>query len=113
MWRGPSLNTFSCMADNKRTETREDAELALRLASGASGTTRDVSKSGIYFESEAEQQVGREIDFIIDFDTPSGPMGLHARGEVVRTERRGGKAGAGVKILESKFEAGPQGRAKV
>lgn len=85
--------------------------MPLRIGAGVGGTTRNVSPSGVYFESEAEQTVGSVIDFRIDFDTPGGPICLKCRGEIIRTERHGSRVGAALKILESKFEAGRDGSA--
>ena len=109
MRRISTLNTFSTMSEHHRIEEREDAALTLHLEEGIRGTTRDISTSGVYFESDADQAVGSVIDFTIDFDTPSGPMYLKCHGQVVRTERHGSRIGAAVKILESKFSAGHSG----
>ena len=92
--------------NNNRTESREDRSLPLQLGAGLGGTTRNISPSGVFFESDLEQKVGSVIEFRIDFDTPGGPIQLKCRGEIIRTERRGNRIGAALKILESKFEAG-------
>ena len=84
MRRAPAPSTLTPMEIAKRTEVREGAALTLRLDDGGSGLTRDVSTSGVYFESDAEQTVGSEIDFTIDFDTPSGPLHLKCHGEIPR-----------------------------
>jgi hypothetical protein len=97
------------MAEYTRTDAREDAILPLRLHDGGIGVTRDVSTSGVYFVSDAEQAVGSEIDFTIDFETPSGPLHLKCHGQVVRTEKRGSRIGHAVKILESRFATGHSG----
>jgi hypothetical protein len=102
-------NTFSCMANHLRAEDREDAALPLYLADGCNCITRDVSTSGVYFESDEEQRVGSEIDFSIDFDSPTGPLNLKCRGTVLRTERRGERIGTAVKILQSRFSTGHSG----
>ena len=99
--------------NNQRTESREERNLPLQLGAGIAGTTRNVSPSGIYFESESEQVVGAVVSVTIDFDTPGGPISLKCRGQVVRTERHGNRVGAALKILESKFEAGRERPAAV
>ncbi len=87
--------------------------MQLLLGDGGSGVTRDVSASGVFFETETEQVAGSLVDFTIEFETPSGEMRLKCHGQVVRIERHGKRQGAAVKILESKFEAGPSSPAKV
>ena len=109
MRRTSTPNTFSTMSEQHRIEEREVAALTLHLEEGLRGTTRDVSTSGVYFESDANQAVGSVIDFTIDFDTPSGPLHLKCHGEVVRSERHGGRIGAAVKILHSRFSTGHSG----
>ena len=109
MRRAMAPSILTPMEIGKRTEAREGAALTLHLDDGMSGMTRDVSTSGVYFESDADQAVGSVIDFTIDFDTPSGPLHLKCHGEVVRTERRGSRIGAAVKILQSRFSTGHSG----
>lgn len=70
----------------------------------AAGITRDVSASGIFFETDASFAVGSEIDLSVELDTPGGKMLLKAHGNVVRVEHRDAKIGVAVKITESKME---------
>ena len=105
----PAPSILIPMDIRKRTEVREGAALTLHLDDGVSGMTRDVSTSGVYFESDADQAVGSVIDFTIDFDTTGGPMYLKCHGQVVRTERHGNRVGTAVKILESRFKTGHSG----
>ncbi len=93
------------MSSNKRANSREASALQLQLGGGGSGVTRDVSASGVFFETDIEQVAGSLIDFTIEFETPGGPMRLKCHGQIVRTEQHGTRQGAAVKILESKFEA--------
>lgn len=87
------------MKDAYRTEPREQVTLSLQLTDGSKGVTRDISASGLYFETDSEQQVGGLIDFEIELDAPGGPMNFKAQGQIVRIEPRGGRTGAGVKLL--------------
>ncbi|UVM02827.1 PilZ domain-containing protein [Pseudomonas laurylsulfatiphila] len=91
------------MKDTLRIEPREQVTLSLQLIGGGNGVTRDISASGLYFETDSEQQVGRLIDFEIELDTPGGPMKFKARGQIVRIESLGGRAGVGVKLLASRL----------
>ena len=86
-----------------RTEPREQVTLSLQLIGGGSGVTRDISASGLYFETDYEQQVGSVIDFEIELDTPGGPMKFKAQGQIVRIEPQGDRTGVGVKLLASRL----------
>lgn len=91
------------MKDTLRIEPREHVTLSLQLIGGGNGVTRDISASGLYFETDSEQQVGSLIDFEIELDTPGGPMKFRARGQIVRIESLGDRAGVGVKLLASRL----------
>lgn len=93
------------MKDEHRTEPREAVNLPLKLGDGVSAVTRDISATGLFFETSSKQRVGNLIDFEIDFDTPGGPMKLKAQGQIVRIESHGGRTGVGVKLLSSRLEA--------
>jgi len=89
-----------------RKEERVPAALRVDLGNNATGMTRDVSASGIFFETEASYISGDPISFAIDLDTPGGRMVLSCRGEIVRVERRDTRVGVAVRILESTLKAG-------
>ena len=91
------------MRDAHRIEPREQVTLSLQLIGGGKGVIRDISASGLYFETDSEQQVGGLIDFEIELDTPGGPMKFKAQGQIVRIESQGGRIGAGVKLLSSRL----------
>lgn len=91
------------MKGTYRIEPREQVTLPLQLIGGGNGVTRDISASGLYFETDSELQVGRLIDFEIELDTPGGPMKFKAQGQIVRIEPQGGRTGAGVKLLASRL----------
>jgi hypothetical protein len=91
------------MKGTYRIEPREQVTLALQLIGGGNGVTRDISASGLYFETDSELQVGSLIDLEIELDTPGGPMKFKAQGQIVRIEPQGGRTGAGVKLLASRL----------
>lgn len=70
----------------------------------ATGITRDVSASGIFFETDASFTPGSAIDFAMEFDTPGGKMILKCHGSIVRTEVHDSRLGVAVKITESTME---------
>jgi hypothetical protein len=91
------------MKTTSRTELREPISLLLQLAGGSDGVTRDVSASGVYFETSSEQQVGDLIAFEIELDTSIGPMKFIAQAQIVRIEPQGKRTGIGVRLLASRL----------
>jgi len=92
------------MANAKRKEERVHAALPVDLGNGT-GITRDVSASGMYFETDVDYAAGSEISLSIEFDTPGGKLVMKCQGQIVRVEHRDGKVGVAAKIIESRFEA--------
>ena len=86
--------------NEQRSEERVPAALRVSL-DGGSGLTRDVSASGIFFETDASYASGSHIRFTVDIGTPGGDMVLSCHGNIVRVEQRGAKVGVAVKITES------------
>lgn len=104
--RGKRKRTLPAQGREKRGDERVDAQYPVDVG-GAAGVTRNVSASGIYFETAVPYVVGSEVDLTIDLDTPGGTMKLRCRGEIVRVKPAEGRMGVAVKILSS--EAGAQG----
>jgi hypothetical protein len=91
------------LAEEKRREERMSATRPVRLDRGT-GVTRNISTSGIFFETDVHYTPGSEINFAIELDGPQGKkVMLRSRGEIVRIELRGGKVGVAVKIVTSKL----------
>ena len=93
------------MEQEHRIEPRQPADLPLKLDSGVSAVLRDVSASGLFFETTSVQHVGDVLNIEIDLDTPGGPMKLKAQGQIVRLEAHGDRTGVAVKLLTSRLEA--------
>lgn len=92
------------MAELRRAQQRVSAALPVKVEGRATGITRDISPSGIYFETDVEMTSGSAIHFSLEFDNPSGKLLLECSGEIVRVERAGGKVGIAAKIVESRLE---------
>ncbi len=84
-------------------EERVRTALPVHLDQGT-GITRDVSASGVFFETDASYRLGSEISFSIELDGPGGKMMLRCQGQIVRVEQRDGKVGVAAKIIESRLE---------
>ncbi len=93
------------MATGERREARISAARPVRLDRG-NGVTRNVSASGVYFETNMGYAAGSLISFAIELDAPRGEkLMLRCRGEIVRVESHDGKVGVAAKILSSKLES--------
>lgn len=88
----------------QRREERVATELPVEL-DGAQGITKNVSATGIFFETDASFSVGTEVSFAVELATPGGQMTMQCRGEIVRIDPRAGRIGVAVKITESTLEA--------
>lgn len=86
--------------NDKRREERVTTALPVFL-DAASGTTCDVSASGVFFETSASFAVGESIDFTVEFDALGGKRMLKCRGQIIRTEQRADRIGVAIKIVES------------
>ena len=84
----------------KRREERVAASLPVALAN-ASGMTRDVSATGIFFETEAEYSPGNKIELTVELHSPAGKLQLKCQGAIVRIERHDSKVGVAVEITNS------------
>ena len=93
------------MTSEKRIEAREPVKLPVTLADGSTGTTRDVSATGLFFEMDNQLELGSVIDFSIELSTNGRSMWLTERGEVVRIEARGKRTGVAARVLDSRLQA--------
>lgn len=92
------------MSASKRKEERVETELPVRIG-GVSGTIRNVSATGVFFETDTAYAAGSEINFSIELNNAVGEkMALNCRGRIVRVEDRGGKIGVATETIESRLE---------
>jgi hypothetical protein len=95
------------MLQAQRSEDRVCMAVPVHLQGGATGITRDLSASGIYFETDLEPIRESPLAFTIEFQRgESGGMSLRCRAQVLRVERLGNRVGVAARILESKLEPG-------
>jgi len=93
--------------DRREHEKRKDERILTALPVNletATGVTRDVSASGVFFEIDSNYRLGSEIAFTVELDTPGGKMVLKCEGEIVRIEPRGQRVGVAVRINQSTLE---------
>lgn len=92
-----------------RKEERFKTELAVKLEGGAEGIARNVSASGIFFETRAALREGRPVKFSLEFrDFPGGPIEVTCSARVMRVEEQEGGRGIGAAIERFEFRALPR-----
>lgn len=88
------------MKEIRRSEERVAAVRPVLLEHGE-GLTRDLSPSGVYFETDEQFSAGGSIRFSLEFDNPGGKLALNCEGTIVRVENHEGKVGVAVRIVQS------------
>ena len=88
---------------------RQDQRLAVALPvelQNGHGVTRDVSASGVFFETTLSFSPGAAIrvSLLLEHADPVGPIRLHCQGKVVRVERLREKFGVAVAINRHRFD---------
>ena len=89
----------------RRRARRFNITMPVELEHGR-GITRDVSSSGVFFESDHSFSVGEVISFWLVFEYAGmGPaFRLPCQGRVVRVEQRAGRTGVAVAFTSFGFE---------
>ena len=87
---------------SKRVADRFDTKLPVEL-NGVQGLTRNISATGIYFESQADQTPGSMVQFIVEVDVQGEKLKMVCKGEVVRVDHKDGVVGIAVKLANSFF----------
>ncbi|HET7361992.1 MAG TPA: PilZ domain-containing protein [Burkholderiales bacterium] len=86
-----------------RREPRFESDLAVEL-DGGSARARNVSASGIYFETAVPFRKGSDLRFTVQFAPVEGaPLRMECRARVVRVERLVGRFGVGAAIQHFNF----------
>ena len=88
-----------------RREIRTPASMPVGLA-GGKGMTRDISASGIFFETETDYLPGNSIEMVLEFTTPAGKLLFKCQGVIVRVEQHNARTGVAVKITDSLLRYG-------
>jgi acyl-coenzyme A thioesterase PaaI-like protein len=92
------------MTKDQRLDERIEVKLPVTLPGGQSASTHDISASGVYFVTDAQQAIGNTVEFEIQFDMPTGPIRLVAKGRIVRVDHREHQNGVAVQLVESRLE---------
>jgi acyl-coenzyme A thioesterase PaaI-like protein len=95
------------MTKDNRLDERIEVQLPVMLPGGQTAATHDISASGVYFVTDTRQAVGSTVEFEIEFDMPTGPIRLVAKGRIVRVDHRDHQNGVAVQLVESRLETSP------
>ena len=89
----------------RRQARRYRVSLTVDLENG-SGETRDVSESGVFFETDQPFALGQMIRFsvMLAYAYPGTPFQLHCAGPIVRVEGRDGTVGVAVALSAIRLE---------
>jgi hypothetical protein len=90
---------FAAYEERRRAE-RYQLEVPIRLHDGSTGITRNMSTSGIFFETERGHCVGDKVNLSVDL----GEASLQCEGRVVRLEQGEGKFGIAVALTSYRFD---------
>jgi PilZ domain len=87
-----------------RSDKRKDQRIHTAfpvLLENATGITRDVSASGVFFWTAGECAPGERISFAVEISRTVGRVTLECQGEIVRTEPYDAMVGVAVRLTES------------
>ena len=84
--------------EERRRGERYKLALRVQLKNGT-GTTRDISTSGIFFETESAYSIGDTIRLLLNFEAET----LQCEARVVRVEPRNGQLGVAVELKSYVF----------
>ena len=93
----------------KRQTERIPVALPVELSNGK-GVTRDVSFSGVFFETDLSFSLGAPISLclVLEHVDSNGPLRVHCRGDIVRVEGRSGTVGIAVAVAAHRLQpSGP------
>jgi hypothetical protein len=96
------FNDSNDLARTQRGSDRFNTELPIEL-NGVHGLTRNISATGIYFESRADQPPGSIVRCIVEVVVQGEPLKMVCKGEVVRVDHKDGIVGIAVKLANSFF----------
>jgi hypothetical protein len=87
---------------HKRSAERLMAELPIEI-NGACGTTKNISATGVYFETTTPQEPGSKVNFAVEVTINDKKIKMVCSGSVIRIDRNNGKVGIAVQLVHSFF----------
>ena len=88
------------MHEERRRAQRYQLAVPVRLQDGSTGITRDISTSGILFETERAHSIGDTVNLSVHLREAT----VQCEGRVVRLEQVDGKFGIAVDLTSYRFD---------
>ena len=88
--------------EHGRGADRFDTALPVEI-NDMQGLTRNISATGIYFESQVAQEPGSPVHFTVEVSVRGEKLKLDCEGEVVRINRKEGLLGIAAKLKSAFF----------
>lgn len=89
---------------DNRASTRFDSVMPIEMQ-GVEGWTRNISSTGVYFETDASQEVGSRVNLTLEFTLEGKHHRLLCEGEVVRVDQASDRVGVAARLLTPFFAA--------
>jgi len=86
----------------QRAADRFVSELPLHM-NGVDGLTKNVSATGVYFETTALAEPGSKVSFVVEVLINGQNVNMVCAGQVVRVDHKDDKVGVAVKLSSSFF----------
>jgi len=86
----------------QRAADRFTSELPVHI-NGVDGLTKNVSATGVYFETTADAEPGAKVSFVVEVVVNGQPVNMVCKGQVVRVDHKQDKVGIAVKLTSSFF----------
>ena len=90
--------------NHEKRAQRVNARIPVCLRNGMTGTTYDISATGIAMELDTNQMPGSMISFSLELDTSGEKIMFVCDAEVVRYEQSNGKIKIGTKIIKQELQ---------
>lgn len=97
----PSTSSERLQSDH-RTAARFETDLAVSVE-GLSARTRNISATGVYFETDVDLPLGSRLSLNVQFTHGGRQHWLTCEGEVVRVTHEDGHTGVGARLLTPFF----------
>jgi hypothetical protein len=100
MCRAAAPPTLRRMSKERRCQPRQTVTVPVTIGDGGRGTTRDVSATGVFLETDWGQAIAPLLDLEFALDVPpAAALRFVVQGSVVRREPRGPRQGVAVRLL--------------
>jgi hypothetical protein len=87
----------------QRAAVRFDTHLPIRV-NGAHGVAHNISNTGIYFETDAQQSPGQLVNVLVEYQAQGRKRQLRCEGQVLRVHCQDGRNAVAARLLAPFFD---------